>query len=61
VIEDDGEDGNTAESLKFGDVLGQPGWALDGQGGRLAGENPGVANDRDWETCVYFYSRSARG
>ena len=31
VVEDDGEDGDAAESLEFGDVGGEPGWALDGQ------------------------------
>jgi len=32
VVEDDAEDGDAAEPLEFGDVGGEPGWALDGQG-----------------------------
>jgi len=32
VIEDDAEDGDAAEPLEFGDVGGEPGWTLDGQG-----------------------------
>ena len=31
VIEDHGENGEAAQALEFGDVGGQPGWALDGQ------------------------------
>ncbi len=32
VVQDHGEDGDAAQSLKLGDVGRQPGWALDGQG-----------------------------
>jgi hypothetical protein len=32
MVEDDAEDGDAAEPLEFGDVGGEPGWSLDGQG-----------------------------
>ena len=31
VIEDDAEDGDAPQSLQFGNVRGEPGWALDEQ------------------------------
>ena len=31
VVENDGENGEAAQSLQFGDVGRQPGWALDGK------------------------------
>jgi len=39
MVEDDSDNGDAAESLKFGDVGGEPGWALNGQRIRMLGRS----------------------
>ena len=39
VVKDDTKNRNAAQSLKLRNVRRKPGWSLDGQRGRLAGEN----------------------